>query len=98
MVCSYNCVEASGQDWGVTLATPKSSSPLQAIEKKRLKSVPNLKLPGPFFDGQGFGGNGKLLGNSPPTKAWRGALPRHRLHLSKKEAAGKYGATKDKAS
>jgi hypothetical protein len=62
MVCSYIGAEASGQDWGVTLAIPKSSSPLQAIEKRKLKSVPIWTLAGPFSEGQAFGGNGKLLG------------------------------------
>ena len=65
MVCSYKSAEASGQDWGATLATPKSASPLQGIEKKRLKSVPNGTYAGPFGDGHSFGGNGKLLGKSP---------------------------------
>ena len=65
MVCSYKCAEASGQDRGVTLATQKSASPLQGIEKKRLKSVPNGTFAGAFGDGYAFGGNGKLLGNSP---------------------------------
>lgn len=64
MVCSYSSAEASGQDWGVILATPKSSSPLQAIEKKRFRSVPIRKLATPFGGRQAFGRNGKLLGNS----------------------------------
>ncbi len=63
MVCSYNGREANGRDGGVILAIPKSRSPLQAIEKKQLKSVPNLTLARPFVDGQWFGRNRKLLGN-----------------------------------
>jgi len=55
--------EASGQVWGVTLATLKRSSPLQAIEKKQLKSVPIWMLARQFGDGQAFGRNRKLLGN-----------------------------------
>jgi len=65
VVCMDKCAEASGQDPGVTLATQKSASPLQGIEKKRLKSVPNGTFSGPFGDGHAFGRNGKLLGNSP---------------------------------
>jgi len=65
VVCSYKCAEASGQDWGATLATPKSSSPLQAIEKKQLKRVLIWVFSVPICDGYAFGGNGKLLGNSP---------------------------------
>jgi len=34
VICSYNCAEASGQNRGVTLATPDRLSPLQAIENK----------------------------------------------------------------
>lgn len=63
VVCLYKCAEASGQNQGVTLATPKSQSPLQVIEKRKLKSVPMLTFTGPFADGQAFGGNGKLLGH-----------------------------------
>ena len=63
MVCSYIGAEASGQDWGVTLATPDSSSPLQVIEKRKLKSVPKRTFAGHFCDGQAFGRNRKLLGN-----------------------------------
>ena len=63
MVCSYNCVEAGRQYWGVTLATPVRASLLQTIEKKQLKSVPNFTLARPFVDGQAFGRNRKLLGN-----------------------------------
>jgi hypothetical protein len=69
MVCSYNYAEASGQDWGVTLATLKSSSPLQAIEKKQLNSVPIWVFARPFGDGQAFGRNRKLLGNLAVDKA-----------------------------
>jgi hypothetical protein len=72
MVCSYICAEASGQDWGVTLATPRSSSPLQAIEKRKLKSVPFWTLARPFHDGQAFGRNGKLLGLPAPYGAKTG--------------------------
>src|SRR5271165_16530 len=63
VVCSNNCAEASGQTWGVTLATPMSLSPLQVIEKRKLKSVPKLTIAGHFRDGQAFGRNRKLLGN-----------------------------------
>ncbi len=63
MVCSYKGAEASGQDWGVTLATLTSSRPLQAIEKRQLKSVPIWMFARPFGDGQAFGRNRKLLGN-----------------------------------
>jgi len=70
--CSYNRAVADGQDWGVTLATPNCSSPLQAIEKKRLKSVPNLTFARPFFDGQAFGRNRKLLGNCSARRATTG--------------------------
>jgi hypothetical protein len=50
VVCSYNCREADGRDWGVIRAIPKSASPLQAIEKKQLKIVLNLRLARPFVD------------------------------------------------
>jgi hypothetical protein len=63
MVCLDKCREASGQNRGVTLATPMRQSPLQVIEKRKLKSVPKLTFAGLFADGQAFGGNGKLLGN-----------------------------------
>jgi hypothetical protein len=65
MVCSYNRREANGPDGGVTPATQKSRSPLQAIEKKQLRNVRNLTLARPFVDGQWFGRNRKLLGNCP---------------------------------
>jgi hypothetical protein len=38
-------------------------SPLQVIEKRKLKSVLKLTLSGPFGDGQALGRKGKLLGN-----------------------------------
>jgi hypothetical protein len=63
MVCLDKCREASGQNRGVTLATPMRQSPLQVIEKRKLKSVPKLTLCGPSSGRQAFGGNGKLLGN-----------------------------------
>jgi hypothetical protein len=63
VVCLYKCAEASGQNRGVTLATPMRQSPLQVIEKRKLKSVPKLTFAGLFADGQAFGGNGKLLGS-----------------------------------
>lgn len=63
VVCLYKRAEASGQNRGVTLATPKSQSPLQVIEKKKLKSVPKLTFAGPSAGRQAFGGNGKLLGH-----------------------------------
>jgi hypothetical protein len=63
VVCLYKCAEASGQNRGVTLATPNRQSPLQVIEKRKLKSVPKLTFIGPFAGRQAFGGNGKLLGN-----------------------------------
>jgi hypothetical protein len=72
VVCSYNCGEANGRDGGVTLPTPKSASPLQAIEKKQLKSVPNLTLARPFVDRQWFGRNRKLLGNCSAYRATTG--------------------------
>jgi hypothetical protein len=59
----HNCPEANGRDWGVILATPKSASPLQTIEKTQLKSVLNLTLGRPFVDGHSLGRNRKLLGN-----------------------------------
>jgi hypothetical protein len=62
MVCLYNCAEASGRNWDVTLAVPNRLSPLQAIEKRKFKSVPNPTFPGSFTDGQAFGRKGKLLG------------------------------------
>jgi hypothetical protein len=62
VVCSYNCREANGREGGITLATPKSASPLQAIEKKQLKRSPNLTVARRFVDGQWFGRNRKLLG------------------------------------
>ena len=62
MVCSYNCAEVGGRNRGVTLATPKRQSPLQAIEKKKFKDIPIEAVPEPFGGGQTFGGNGKLLG------------------------------------
>jgi len=65
MVCLDKCREASGQNRGVTLATPMRQSPLQVIEKRKLKSVPKLTFAGLFADGQAFGGNGKLLGRHP---------------------------------
>jgi hypothetical protein len=63
VVCSNNSAEASGQNWSVTLATPITESPLQVIEKRKLKSVPKLAGAGHFCDGQAFGRNRKLLGN-----------------------------------
>jgi hypothetical protein len=63
VVCLDKCAEASGQNWGVTLATPKRQSPLQVIEKRKLKSVPKLTFTGPIAGRQAFGGNGKLLGS-----------------------------------
>jgi hypothetical protein len=63
VICSNNRAEASGQNWGVTLATPMSLSPLQVIEKRKLKSVSKLTFAGRFCDGQSFGRNRKLLGN-----------------------------------
>jgi len=68
----YNCAEACGQDWGVTLATPNSSSPVQAIEKKQLKTVPNLIFAWLFLDRQAFGRNRKLLGNCSVRRATTG--------------------------
>ncbi len=86
VVCSYKCAEASGQDRGVTLATPKSSSPLQAIEKKQLKSSLIRVFGVPICDGHPFGGNGKLLGNSPAKlELAGGTLWRQELHLSKEK-------------
>lgn len=72
VVCSNNCAEASGQNWGVTLATPMSLSPLQVIEKRKLKSVPKLTFAGRFYDGQSFGRNRKLLGNRETNSATAG--------------------------
>jgi hypothetical protein len=65
VVCSYNCREASGRDGGVMRSTPKNTSPLQAIEKKQLKSARNWTWTRRFFDRQWFGRNRKLLGHGP---------------------------------
>src|SRR5579862_9424894 len=62
VVCSYMGAEASGQDWDVTLAIPESSGPLQAIEKRKLKSVPIWAFATAVFEGQAFGRNGKTVG------------------------------------
>ena len=72
VVCSYKCAEASGQDRGITLAAPRSSSPLQAIEKGQLMCAPKLTLTGPFVEGQPFGRNGKLLANYAAHRAMDG--------------------------
>jgi hypothetical protein len=72
VVCSYNLWRGKRARWGVTLATPKSASPLQAIEKKRLKTARNLPLARPFVDGQWFGRNRKLLGNGSAYRATTG--------------------------
>jgi hypothetical protein len=69
IVCSYKGAEASGSNRGATLAVPKRSSPLQVIEKRKLKNVPKWANAGPFGDGQVFGANRKLLGNSATEKA-----------------------------
>jgi hypothetical protein len=52
-------------------------SPLQVIEKRKLKSVPKLTFTGPVADGQAFGGNGKLLGNlvAPSASAGKTSVP-----------------------
>lgn len=63
VVCSYNCAEVRGPDRGATLATPNRSSPLQAIESRKFRSVPKWLLPDAFEGGQTLGGNGKHLGN-----------------------------------
>jgi hypothetical protein len=69
IVCSSNCREAGGRIRGVALATRKNESPLQVIEKKKLKSVLKLTLAGRFCDRQAFGRNRKLLGNWAPPLA-----------------------------
>ena len=78
VVCLYKCAEASGQSRGVTLATPMRLSPLQVIEKRKLKSVPKLTFTVSFADGQAFGGNGKLLGSSaaPFVSAGKTSVPK----------------------
>jgi|HubBroStandDraft_4_1064222.scaffolds.fasta_scaffold59730_3 hypothetical protein len=63
VVCSYKRREARGRNRDVTLAISRPSSPLQVIEKKKLKGVPKLTLAGPFGDGQAIGRKGKFLGD-----------------------------------
>ncbi len=49
-------------EWGVTLAMPVRQSPLQAIEKNKLRGATELSWAASHGDRQAFGRNRKLLG------------------------------------